>query len=418
VNNLTASLVGKQSSKAGQDYVVGIAAPIATNDFRTHLPKEAFEGNYPKGLDSPAMGLLCNELLRRGRRVILFTLDPSVTTEAILEGERLKICVGPYTSHRGRKLFSAERTYLTRAILRENPSILHANWTYEFALGAIASGLPHVITAHDAPWNVLRYDFTPYRAVRTILAYMAGRRAQKIVAVSPYVSRHLTLFGFHDKSIDVIPNGMADSRFAHIHKREPNQPITFATVLMGWGARKNGKTAIAAFAKVRKRIPNARMLMFGYDYGPQEAAAIWAREHGIETGIEFVGYLAQHTDVLERLLREVDILVHPALEEAHPMSVVEAMSMGIPVIGGSKSGGVPWTLGDGQYGLLVDVRSPDKVAEAMLRLAEDEPERARLGMAGYEAARTRFHIEQVVDRYEAIYAKLASPPRPNRGEGV
>ena len=89
------------------------------------------------------------------------------------------------------------------------------------------------------------------------------------------------------------------------------------------------------------------------------------------------------------------------------MSVIEAMSLGIPVIGGRKSGGVPWTLGDRQYGLLVDVRSPDRLADAMLRLAENEAERARLGMAGYEAARTRFHIERVVDRYEAIYAELA-----------
>jgi glycosyltransferase involved in cell wall biosynthesis len=86
------------------------------------------------------------------------------------------------------------------------------------------------------------------------------------------------------------------------------------------------------------------------------------------------------------------------------------MSLGIPAIGGDRVGGVPWTLGNGEYGVLVDVRSPDQIASAMLRLAQDEGTRARLGAAGREFARRRFHIEQVADQYEAIYAAGATQP--------
>ena len=53
--------------------------------------------------------------------------------------------------------------------------------------------------------------------------------------------------------------------------------------------------------------------------------------------------------------------------------------------------------------MLVDVRSPDQIASAMIRLAQDEDTRTRLGAAGREFARRRFHIEQVADQYEAIY---------------
>jgi len=404
-------LAGTGGAGMHRDDVIGMVAPVAIDDFRSHLPESVFAGNYPKGLGSPAMGLLCNEMLRRGRRMIIFTLDPLASTEKILEGERLKICVGPYTARPAHNFFATERHYLTRAIVRENPTVLHAHWTYEFALGASRSGLPHLVTAHDAPWNVLRYDFTKYRTIRTIMAYMAGRSAQKIIAVSPYVGEHLRRYGFHSKPIDIIPNGMPASRFTHIHQRDLSTPITFATTLMGWSGRKNGETAIEAFAKVRSQVAGARLLMFGVGHGPQEGAACWARERGWDAGIEFLGYLPQHTDVQKRLLRDVDVLVHPALEEAHPMSLVEAMSLGIPVIGGISSGGVPWTLGMGECGVLVDVRSPDRLAEAMLRLAQNEDDRVRLGMAGQESAKNRFHIEQVASRYEAIYAELARQRR-------
>jgi glycosyltransferase involved in cell wall biosynthesis len=84
------------------------------------------------------------------------------------------------------------------------------------------------------------------------------------------------------------------------------------------------------------------------------------------------------------------------------------MSLGIPVIGGRKAGGVPWTLGDGNYGMLVDVRSPDHIASAMLLLARDDAARLQLAVAARESVKHRFHIRDVADRYEAIYAQLAT----------
>jgi L-malate glycosyltransferase len=86
------------------------------------------------------------------------------------------------------------------------------------------------------------------------------------------------------------------------------------------------------------------------------------------------------------------------------MPLIEAMSMGIPVIGGRDSGGVPWTLGDG--GLLVDVTSPKAIAAAMLQIASDEVARLRMENTARESVMRRFHLAQMTDRYEAIYASL------------
>ncbi len=69
---------------------------------------------------------------------------------------------------------------------------------------------------------------------------------------------------------------------------------------------------------------------------------------------------------------------------------------------------MPWTLGDGRYGMLVDVCSPDHIASAMRQLAQDHEVRTRFAATARAFAKSQFHIGQVADKYEAIYAQLAA----------
>ena len=98
------------------------------------------------------------------------------------------------------------------------------------------------------------------------------------------------------------------------------------------------------------------------------------------------------------------------------MPLIEAMSMGIPVIGGRKAGGVPWTLGEG--GMLVDVRSPKAIASAMLQIASDRVARTRLEAIARMSVMQRFHLAQVTDQYEAIYAGLVAEARRSYPVGM
>jgi L-malate glycosyltransferase len=410
---------------------IGVLGPIELAEFRDYLYPGALDFSPPRGMGGTPVTLLCKELLRRGHYLVVFSLDPSVESERVFEGQTLKIYFGPYTHGGAPHFFIKERQFLLQAIKRERLTCLHAHFTYKYALSAVESGLPHVVTAHDAPLNCLRHAFIPFttartlrayyktsrsvgfRIVRTSIAYRAARRTQRLVAVSPYVADHLRRYGFHAKPIDVIPNGMPAAYFQRARQRKPGKPFTFATILVGWDGLKNGSAAIKAFAKVRRVLPDAQMLMFGKGHSADEAAAVWARERGYDRGIEFIGQVP-YGELIDLLSRRVDVLVHPSLEEAHPMPLIEAMSLGIPVVAGSASGGVPWTLGYGQYGVLVDVRSPDQIAAAMLRLAQDDQARIQLGAAAHEFVKCRFHIEQVADQYEAIYDQLACQSSASR----
>jgi glycosyltransferase involved in cell wall biosynthesis len=402
---------------------LGVLGPIELVEFREYLDAGALDDAYPLGMGGTPVTLLCKELLQRGCDLAVFTVDPSIDTERVFKGRRLRIYFGPYSARDATNLFRRQREFLLQAIDREKPAFLHAHFTSEYALAAIESGLPHVVTAHDATVNCLRYAFIPslqtrrtfrnyykgtrgivFSVMRAVMAYRVARKAQSVVAVSPYVADHLRRYGLRRGRIDVIPNGIPAVHFERPRNREPDGAFTFATVLPQWNSLKNGRAAVEAFARVRKVLPDLQMLMLGTGHSADGPAAAWATQRGLERGIEFIGQVP-YAKVIDLLSRRVDVLVHPSLEEAHPMPLIEAMSLAIPVIAGDRVGGVPWTLGNGECGVLVDVRSPDQIASAMIRLAQDANTRTRLGAAGREFARRRFNIEQVADQYEAIYAE-------------
>lgn len=380
--------------------------PIELAQYLDYLDPASLPEKIPKGLGGSPVNLLARELLKRGWRLLIVTVSPDVQDEVILEGENLKICVGPDRPKHARDFFAAEREYLRKVIQREQPDIVHAQWTYEYALAAQASGLPYVITAHDAPINILQLNFIPYRIARTLMAYRVLSRASRVVSVSPYVARHLSRFMFYRGDKEVIPNGVPDSLFTRCTTENPDhRPFTFATILNGWGGRKNGQVAIAAFSLVREQYPESKLIMFGAGHGPGEEGQHYAQAQGIETGIEFVG-LVPYEQVMDRLASEVDVLVHPALEESFGMTLIEAMALRLPVIGGRNSGAVPWVLDEGKAGLLVDVTDSVEVAGVMLRLANNYEERRELGQRCRDFAETNFHIRVVADAYEKIYLEL------------
>ena len=181
--------------------------------------------------------------------------------------------------------------------------------------------------------------------------------------------------------------------------------VTFASILAGWGKRKNTSCVLKAFARLSKAFPDYRLLIFGTGHGPNEEGTIWAKKNNLDKNVEFAGNIP-YAKLMSRLAKEVDILVHPALEESFSLAIAEAMALGIPVIGGEKSGGVPFTLEEGRAGILVDVKSHLNVSEAMVNLATDPSFRNQIGKSARRSAKSRFHNSVVTDQYIRAYLQL------------
>ena len=396
---------------------IGIAGPCDVRPFLDYFDLRGSDpATLPKGLGGTPVIHLVNEFLSRGHQVSVYTLDAKLTKPVVLTGPQLKMYVGPYrpSGWRAVDFFRAERSAIESFIRQDQPDFVHAHWTYEFALGALATGLPTLVTAHDAPFSVLEFDKHPYRLLRTLMALRVAKKAKFMTAVSDEVVDHWRQKMGFSGSIESVPNGMPKSFFERAQRRlgktRPDRPVTFACVLVGWAGRKNGPSALTAFAKVHRENPETRLLLFGAGHAVGEPGHKWAKEHGLTDGVEFIG-MVPYDQLAQRLEDDVDVFVHPALEEALCMAVAEAMCMGFPVIADKNTAGMKYLLGEGEAGILTDMRRPDELARHMTALAKSPEQRHAYNIKAIQLAKQRLTMALVADRYERSYGRMLGGER-------
>lgn len=361
------------------------------------------------GLGSTAVTSVVGRLLDRGHDVTVVTLDRDIALgdEVLLEGDRLRVRVGPYRPrHRARDAFSVERRAVAAAVAGELPAAVHAHWSYEFALGALAAAPDALVSFHDWSPRIIRLDPHPYRIVRLGMQAATLLRGKRFTAVSPVIADRMRRVA--RGPVEVVPNGIEEARF--LDPRDPVAgPATLLSVASGFTPWKNIGTLLEAFPDIRAARPGTRLRLVGRDLEPEGAAARWADGRGLDTaGVEFVGALPVAEVMAE--MRDASVLVHPSLEEACPMVVIEAMAHALPVVGGERSGGVPWTLAGGDAGVLTDVRSPAPLAAAVVELLADPVTWARTSQRARDRAWDTFRLDVVVDRYEELYAYRSGQP--------
>jgi glycosyltransferase involved in cell wall biosynthesis len=377
---------------------IGIAGPVSLRLLEDYVEDGR---RMPDAYAFPLIAHLVVDLHRRGHHVEVFALDPSTKSPATFRGERLDVHVVPQRGRpRNRALdaFKEERLGLARAMASSGIQVAHAHWTYEFAWAAQATGRPLVVTAHDSPLRVAAGNRHPYWWVRAAMAARVLTRTHRLTVVAPHLLTDIREHFRYTGLGRVIPNGVSDSLLVKQPAAAPlaSAPV-FATVLQNWSRRKNPQDALRAFAIFRKSKPQATLRLFGRDFGPGEAAATWARSHGLASGCEFRGSVS-HRELLEQL-SEMTALLHTSLEEACSMAILEALALGVPVVGGLNSGGVAWTLGEGAAGELVsNIRDPADIAAAMMRITEPS-RRGAASLAGRELVRRQFTQDLMTDAY-------------------
>lgn len=397
---------------------IGIAGPIGTDDVADLLDDDVslMPIAYP---GAPLMAVLIRELLKRGYKVSAFTTDPSIYQNPRVvkaSGSNFDLYICParprawrFNKYRpGRILdgFAYERQQLIRAITEAKPDIIHAHWTYEFALAAIATGLPHVITCHDVPLVVLKYTRSVYRAIRYLMARVVFRKAKCLSTVSSYMATSVQKYT--KLPIAIIPNPLADYVLALGQLRQAPATKKIAMVCNGWDIRKNPQPALLAFSRFIISCPNAELHLYGVGFGPGEAAERWCASQGIVRGMIFHGRM-QHKQLVAEL-NGLDLLVHPALEESFGVAIAEAMALGLPIVAGKTSGAVPWVVGAAEKSssvccaILTDISSSASILDA-LNQAFDERYPAR-SEAGYLRARQMFAPDVVSKSYQDLYDQM------------
>jgi glycosyltransferase involved in cell wall biosynthesis len=155
------------------------------------------------------------------------------------------------------------------------------------------------------------------------------------------------------------------------------------------------------------RVPRTRLVVLG-EGAERAALEAQAAELGLDDRVEFRGF----DPAPRKHLAEWDVFCLPSRSEGFPLSVVEAMLAGLPVVA-SRVGSVAEAVDDGRTGLLVEKDDVDGLTAALVALT-DPRRREEMGRAGRELAATRFTAARMADAYRRLYVELLAAPRRSR----
>jgi glycosyltransferase involved in cell wall biosynthesis len=381
---------------------IGFCAPVTYKAFETYL-------NAPGELPAEEWGLLADiatAYLERGHRVTIVSWSRALPATRVWRGQDLAVIAVPMRNLSTR--LPALVREMANWLSNEKPDVVHAHWLYEYADAALGSGIPALVTAHDAPWRIATRQQALYWWYRAAYAQLRVLpRIRFLTAVSPYTEESMRRQCRYRRRLEMIPNGIPARHHAEAPRQRRLHPNNVTLVsISNWSPLKNVPAALQAFALVRKQYPGARLILVGNGLGADEAAQSYAEERELHHGVIFKGAILR--DTMYALLRdEADIHLHTSREEACCMAVLESMSQAVPCVAGNASGGIPWMLDGGAAGVLVDIESPEAVAAAILSLLDDEAHYARISAAAWQQVRTIFAFDRVIDRYLEILAELA-----------
>lgn len=390
--------------------VIGISSPITVGEFLPYLDEESRNRAVTvSGLLAPSVDALIHQFLRMGHSVVVFTLDKTVSRPLVLTGSRLKIYVGRYRPRarwRALTFFHAEVKTLKSFIRMEETrlDVLHAHWSYEFALATRGVRCPVFCTVRDVAEEIYRFMHDAYRLIRLLMNAVVLRQKQiRFIANSPYTECQLLKYHPDMKCIATIPNpcGLSLSKALKSEESDCKKPV-IVSISKGIVPRKNIFKLLEAFAFVRQEMPSAELHLIGGCFAPNANLP----QVFFTDGIVLCGAI-RHAD-LPKKLTIATLMVHPSLEETFGNVLLEAMACGIPVIGGERSGAVPYVLDNGRAGMLCDVTDARALADAILTLLKDSSRRSILTQAGVERVRTVFSVEAVVTRTLQVYHEALS----------
>jgi len=217
-------------------------------------------------------------------------------------------------------------------------------------------------------------------------------------AVDFLVSAGLPAAKFH-----VIPNGIEPDVWCPSPDRSP-QAVPVVVTVANFRPIKRLCDLIDALALVRQATVPFRAVLIGD--GPLRGE-LQARidHHGLGDRVALEGQLTP--DRIRRELDNADVFVLPSLWEGMPVSVMEAMSMAVPVVGTDVPGIRELVVTD-ETGLLVPSSAPASLATAMTRLLRDRDVARAMGVAGRVRIVRCFSLNRMVDAHTAVYGSLVN----------
>jgi len=287
---------------------------------------------------------------------------------------------------------------LSQVIRELRPSLVHVHsrrGADRFGgQAALLAGVPAVLSrrvdSRDSIFGGFKYGFYEY-----------------VIAISDCIRRQLLDVGVPDgkirlvhSGVDATPSATAWTRERYLAEFGLGEGDCVVFMIAQLIPRKGHAYLLDAWSRVRNACPNARVLLFGSGALEAKLRDVVA-SRGLKDAIRFAGFRPELAD----FIGHADLVVHPATREGLGVSLLQAQAAGVPVVG-FAAGGIEEAVADGTTGKLVPPRDADALADAIVQLARDPRERARMGAAAREWIHENFSIDRMIEGNIDVYSRI------------
>lgn len=293
------------------------------------------------------------------------------------------------------------------------PDVVHTHTAKAGFLGRVAGRfMNHTKRVHTFHGTVFNHYFSP--AVSKIIQNterVLAKKTDRIVAVSHAVADEVERIGVPLEKIRVIEPVIDLEPFLKIEHRRGDLRVKYNILeneyCIGWAGRfvniKDPASFLNAAALVAAESPEARFVMIGAGPLEGEMRAL-ALKLNIQERVVFVGMRGD----MAAAYADFDLLVNSSLKEGMPVSLLEGMAAGVPIVA-TAAGGTPELVAEERSAFLVPAGDARVLARAILRWVALSPgEKQTMRRVSRVRAREKFGLARGLDRHEMLYRELLS----------
>ena len=291
-----------------------------------------------------------------------------------------------------------------RALGDWRPDVVHTHTLFGVGYLAVRAAryfkVPLIGTHHTFLNHYLKYVRTDFPGARKLTwRYTIGyyNRCDLLISPSRVLASELVGNGFRGK-IEVLPNSVDVNYFVPGEVAPPRSACVYVGRL---SYEKSVDQVLLAFREVVRRHPEAKLTIVG-DGPERKNLEHLCRELALHENVQFTGFF--RGERLREALQENSIFLTASETENMPLSLLEAMAVGLPVVGVAAKG-IPEIVQDKMNGRLTTPGVPIEMAEAVSQLLNDQAMYEQYARAA-RAEALQYSVQSVTDKLETIYANV------------
>jgi glycosyltransferase involved in cell wall biosynthesis len=281
---------------------------------------------------------------------------------------------------------------------RKNIELVHINnqIVLNFMGVFVAKSLSVPCVSHLRTFN--SYGLNQYKIAYTKIINL------HYIAISEKIKRHWVQKGLDSRNVDVVYNVYQSSEDNDLQVNGVSDMSEYDGYKIIFVGRLTGCKGVPfllkSFEQIINNNINAKLFLVGNGEDENELKE-YISGLNVKQHVVFMGYRSNPLAIIKKM----DLLILPSKEEGFGRVLLEAMAVGIPVIG-TDIGGIPEIITHGENGLLVDYGDVDNLKRSIIEILKNNSLREKIIQGGYDTINSKFRVETYQEKLENLYDTL------------